>query len=158
MLLHNLSAILNFVHSGQWWFISLHAPTDRIIPFWLVSIWSRTVDWLWSCGLCNLEHSWLSHFSVISFSVKYRVRWELCIGCPLILILHACSNCVVAGGSVILISGIQNVPFLFVLEGNILGRCNSRLEIGSNSKYLTLFCRKTYSFIMTLGNVLIYSS
>jgi len=63
----------------------------------------------------NLEHSWLSHFSVISFSVKYWVRWELCIGCPLILVLHACSNCVFAQGSVILISGIQNVPFLFVL-------------------------------------------
>jgi hypothetical protein len=105
-----------------------------------------------------LEHPWLLHFSVISFSVKYRVRWELCIGCPLILILHACSNYVVAGGSVIFISGIQNVSFLFVLVGNILGRGNSKLEIGSNSKYFTLFYRKAYSFIMTLGNVLIYSS
>ena len=90
----------------------------------------------------NLEHSWSSHFSVISFNVKYWIRWELCIGCPLILILHACSNYAVARGSVILISGIQNVPFLFVLEGNILGRVNSKLEIGSNSKYFTLFYRR----------------
>jgi len=90
--------------------------------------------------------------------MKYWVRCELCIGYPLILILYACSNRVVAQGSVILISGIQNVPFLFVLEGNILGRGNSKLEIGSNSKYLTLFYRKTYSVIMKLGNVLIYSS
>lgn len=72
----------------------------------------------------NLTHSWLSHFSVISFSVKYSVIWELCIGCPLILILHACSNYVVARGSVFLISGIQNVTFLCVLEGNVLGRGN----------------------------------
>jgi hypothetical protein len=128
--------------------------------------WSASgAEQLIGCGhvvcanhIWNLEHSWLSHFSVISFSVKYWVSWELCIGCPLNLILHACSNCVVVGGSVILISRIQNVPFLFVLEGNILGRGNSKLEIGSNSKYLSLFYRKTYSLIMTLGNVSIYSS
>jgi hypothetical protein len=101
----------------------------------------------------NFEHSWLSHFSVISFSAKYWVSWELCIGCPLILILHTCSNYVVAQGFVSLISGNQNVPFLFVLEGNILGRGNSKLEIGSNSNYLTLLYTNTYSVIMTVGNV-----
>jgi hypothetical protein len=44
------------------------------------------------------------------------------------------------------------------LKGNILGRGNSKLDIGSKSKYLTLYYRKAYSFIMTLGNVAIYSS
>jgi hypothetical protein len=61
----------------------------------------------------NFEHSWLSHFSVISFSSKYWVIWKLCVGCPMILILHACSNSVVAQGCVRLISDSQNVPFLF---------------------------------------------
>ena len=121
--------------------------------------WLAVVVWFVltiKVGTWNIHGCHILLWFLLAWNIgSYR---NFCIGCPMILILHACSNYVVAWGSVFLISGIQNVTFVFVLEGNVQGRRNSKLEIGWNSKYLTLFYRKTYSVIMTLGNVSMHSS